>query len=45
MTEKEIADILHIMERAPLQNMHEAKAVAMLMEKLRKHFEKPPEQK
>lgn len=45
MNEKDIHDLIVLVERAPLANMQEAKAVAQLIERFVKHFApKPAEQ-
>jgi len=38
MSPKDIQDIVALMERAPLANMHEAKAVAQLIDRFVQHF-------
>jgi hypothetical protein len=38
MTENEIAQIITLARRAPLQNMAEAEAAAQLLQKLSVHF-------
>jgi hypothetical protein len=42
MTQKELAAIIAIMRRAPLANMAEAEGVALLIDKLQKHFPPTP---
>lgn len=39
MNEKDIADIIRLVRRAPLQNLAEAEAVAVLLSRFAQHFQ------